>query len=351
MRFLLSLLVSSILAMAQSAGPLVPSVAPAALTISFNKASDAAVSAGPIILTAPADNYFVYNVVVPAPYNSVVNLSQTSGFVPPGQSQSVSVTVVATGMAAGAYQFPIMFQALTGTSLSVGVTLNISDGAGWITPGSQDRLVPHIAAGNGWKTTIRMVNSSTEVNYSSVNFYDVNGRSQSFMVNGYSTDYIPAIAVPASGVVDLEINSNGALLIGTARVVRQAGPVVGVNAIYKNTAPAFESSVEVKSPTVQTLAIAFNNAGRNSTGVALTNGLNYAQTVSLIFTDANGVVLGLDTGLIPANGQISFTLDQKYSFTVGKRGLLKVVGSHPALAGFGLKFDLVSGVFYTEPAF
>ena len=169
--------------------------------------------------------------------------------------------------------------------------------------------------------------------------------------------HVPAVSVPAHGVVDLIVDSATAKT-GTASVRALLGSVPGINVSYIGSNPRFESAVEVKPSNASSFSVAFenNSARRRSTGVAISNALNYEQTVTLEFLDSEGNSL-VPQGTanprvtIPAGGHYIFTMDTTYDFIKNKSGVLRVTGSQPTLAGFGLVFDLSAGSFYTEPAF
>lgn len=354
MKFLSILLLSLASVFAQS-NPY-PTLTPASATVTYDKAVDTLVNLPAVNLIAGANPFF-YSVFVPVDYAPVITYSPMVGYLPPGTTGEVRMAINAQSLNVGTYNIPISFvQASPAMGLSFGLTLNVTDSRTYVLPGATDRQIPHIAAGDVWKTKIRLVNTSAAASVSEIRFYNAAGQAENFAVNGFLTNYLPGVSIPARGVVDLMLDNPTGLKVGTATVKPLVGDVPGINVVYQNSSPAFESAVEIKQPNRSSMTIVFNNEGRNSTGIAISNALNFNQELSFEFFDEQGKSL-VPTGTtvskvrVPQNGQWIGTVNSVWPFTAGKTGSIRVIGTQPALYGFGLQFDLVKGVFYTQPVF
>lgn len=353
MKKLLSVLFLALGLQAQST---LPTVSPASVNVTYDKATDTMITLPDIALTAGVSNFF-YSVTVPAEFSAVVMYSPMVGFLPPGTTNQVRIAVFAQSLPVGNYTIPVNFvQTLSSWSLSFTINLNVTDSRTYTLPGAQDRQIPHIAAGGTWKTRIRLSNTSSTPSVSELRFYNAAGQSENFSVNGFLTSYLPAVSIPARGFVDLFVDNPAGLKVGTATVKVLVGEVPGINVIYQSVSPAFESAVEIRQPNRATMTIVFNNLGRNSTGIAISNALNFNQELTFEFFDEQGQSL-VPAGTtvtkvrVPQNGQYIATVNTVWPFTAGKTGSVRVTGTQPALYGFGLQFDLERGVFYTQPAF
>ena len=341
-------------------------VSPASASVTFDKSTQTTLTLPSVTLTAPGTSNYWYLASVPNEFAGVITVNPVFGAIAAGLTGTVTFSA-GTGINAldvGSYVIPVSFVPLytstgqnTLQSIVYTITINVTNSRTYVLPGANDRMISHVAAGDVWKTRIRLVNTTNSSSISEVRFYDDNGRTANYLVNGFSTSFVPAVTVPAHGVVDLIVDS-ATLKTGTATVHTVLGSVPGINVSFVGSNPRFESAVEVKPNNISSFSVAFenNSARRRSTGIAISNALNYEQTVTLEFLDGDGNSL-VPQGTanprvtIPAGGHYIFTMDTTYDFIKNKSGVLRVTGSQPTLTGFGLVFDLNAGSFYTEPAF
>lgn len=351
-------LLISIFTAALAFGQNLPTMSPANGSMTFDKATDTVKYLPDVTVTAAATSNFFYTTNITPEFASSVYVTPSVNYLFAGSNARVQISVAAASLPVGVYNIPIVLsQPSPAVILGYTLQLTVTDSRTYVLPTAAERMVPHVAAGGGWTTRMRLVNTSNAASINEFRFYDAAGASTTFAINGFETDYLPAVSVPARGFLDVTLQStNTDLKTGTVRLKTLVGAVPGVNVVYASTNPKFESAVELKTASASTFTIGFDNRGRNSTGIALGNALNYEQEVVLEWFDAVGLIIpvaGLDTVKIriPANGQTIFTMDQRFPVTAGRTGTMRVTGQQPALVGFGLKFDLANGVFYTEPAF
>lgn len=354
MKLLLISIFTAVLALGQS----LPTLSPANGSLTFDKATDTVKYLPEVTITASPTTNFFYTTNIAPEFASAVYVTPSVNYLFAGGTARVQISVAANTLPVGIYNIPIVFgQSSPPVILGYTLQLTVTDSRTYVLPTAAERMVPHVAAGGGWVTRMRLVNTGNTASINEFRFYTSAGSTTTFVVNGFETDYLPAVNVPARGYLDVIMQSpDSTLKTGTVRIKTLVGTVPGVNVIYASATPNFESAVELKTATASTLTIGFDNRGRNSTGIALGNALNYDQEVTLEWFDAVGLIIpvaGLDVVKIriPANGQVIFTMDQRFPVTAGRTGTMRVTGQQPALVGFGLKFDLGAGVFYTEPAF
>ena len=363
MKKVLSVVFLSLMAAVTQAQTLSPAIA----TVTYDLSQAALPTIPDVTLTAPNAAGYFYNTQITAGFDNVVSVTPSVGYLLAGTSTTVRLTLNATGLSAlavGSYPVLVSFVPLyanplqaNANTLSLLLTVNITNSRTYVLPGANDRTIPHIATGGVWKTRIRLVNTSSSISINSLQFFNDAGVATNYLVNGFSTQYVPAVTVPAKGVVDVLVDSVQPQS-GTAMVHTVQGSVPGINVVFVSTTPNFQSAIEVKPSSASGFSVAFDNtaATRRSTGIAISNALNYPQTATLEFLDANGVnLLPITTtpltAVVPAGGHIIFVMDQAYTFTQNRTGVLRVTGTQPTLTGFGLVLDLVNGFFFTEPAF
>ena len=179
-------------------------------------------------------------------------------------------------------------------------------------------------------------------------FYNPSGTNTAFFVNGnYALEH--SVVVPGNGTVDVVLSDPNGLKTGSFDVKTVYGSGVNTQATYSNS--FFEATIPSSIPNKDTFYMNYDNTGRNSTGIALVNYLNYPQEITFTFFDSLGIQLYVNKLTIPAKGQTALTLDATFPQTKGKYGVLQVKTTRPALTGFGLKFNLDKGYFTTSSIF
>jgi hypothetical protein len=335
-----------------------PSISPASATVNYDKAVDTLVSL-PLLTLSGGANPFSYSVHVPADYSTVVLYSPMVGFLLPGSTSAVRLAINAQHLNVGTYNIPVNFVQFSPNSpnwaVSFGLTLNVTDSGTHALPSANDRQIPHIAAGGQWRTKIRLFNTSIMNIVSEIRFYNNLGLPDTFTVNNVILGY-SVVSVPARGYVDIMLTNSTGLKTGTAMIRPLSGPAPDVILSYIDNSTGFESAAEVKAPSRNILTIPFNNTNHNSTGIVISNALNFNQEVTVEFYNNQGVNIatqnfGTIKIALPGNGQFYSTVSELWPFTEGQSGSVRITGTQPALFGFGVQFDLGRGVFYTQPAF
>jgi hypothetical protein len=341
MKYILSILLLSIVSFGQI--PNFPTVSPSVVNVTFDLAKDTIVSA-PEVFISSNNSTFAYNVVVPN-NNPAILVWPVQGFIPPGTTTAVRISVIASNLTVGNYNIPVTFvQNSPSTSVSVGLNLTVIDSRTFTT--SLDPTVSHIASGGGWKTTVKLTNTSPNVSLVTLKFYDPQGVNVPFAVNGsYTSEY--SVAIPGYGSSDVILLDPTTLKTGSLDIKTVYGSGVVAQATYANS--LFEGTIPASIPNRDSFSLSFDNIDRTSTGIALVNYLNYAQDVNFVFYDTMGTQLHTGVVSLPAKGQTAITLDTTFPITKGKSGTLKVNTQRPGLTGFGLKFNLDKGYFTTIP--
>lgn len=322
-----------------------PTVSPSSVNVTFDLATDTIVAVPDVTISSNATP-FAFNTVVTSNQQAVL-VWPVQGFLPPGTNQIVKMSIVGTGLTVGTYSIPVSFvQTLPSVSVSVGINLTVIDSRTFTA--STDPTIPHIASGDGWTTTVKLSNTSNWISLVTLKFYNTSGTNTAFFVNGnYTLEY--SVVVPGNGTVDVVLSDPNGLKTGSFDVKTIYGSGVNTQATYSNS--FFEATIPSSIPNKDTFYINYDNTGRNSTGIALVNYLNYPQEVTFTFFDSLGIQLYVNKLTIPAKGQTALTLDATFPQTKGKNGILQVKTTRPALTGFGLKFNLDKGYFTTSSIF
>lgn len=219
---------------------------------------------------------------------------------------------------------------------------------------TRTQVIPQVADGASWSTTIVLTNTTTANQTASLNFRmsvaggggATTGWSPAFLGFGSTSSF----SVPAGSTMFLQTP-------GTANDLSQgyaaftADPGVEGYAIFTTsgagrtqdgTAPAVLASSRILVP--------FDNATGLVTSLALVNANAAAEPVTVnLHTSDGATIAGAGTNL-PSQGQIAVTMPSQFPETAGKRGLAEFSVSSGTIALIALRFR-GSGAFTSAPVY
>ena len=254
-------------------------VSPASASVTFDKSTQTTLTLPSVTLTAPGTSNYWYLASVPNEFAGVITVNPVFGAIAAGLTGTVTFSA-GTGINAldvGSYVIPVSFVPLytstgqnTLQSIVYTITINVTNSRTYVLPGANDLTIPHLAAGDVWKTRIRLVNTTGTASINELRLFNANGQPATYLVNGFSTNLVPAITVPAHGTVEFIVDA-AVLKTGTATIHTSQGSMPGVNVSYICSNPRFESAVEIKPSNSSGFTVAFenNSATRRSTGIAI----------------------------------------------------------------------------------
>lgn len=257
--------------------------------------------------------------VLAAQYPSAVNKRGTVELnTPPGGR--IAVLGLRTNSAKTA-------QGTTTTLTSIPVLADVSKGIGSSRIGS----VAQIASGNGWETTLVLVNTGTSAAQADVAFFDDNGASMSLPLEFPQTK---GGAKTTASSVHRMLDPGAMLLVQSAAPLADPAPTIGsaqissdgsINgfAILRFDPTGQEAVVPLENRNASGYILAYDNTGGIGTGVALNSVSTHALKVPVVIRDDSGAQVG--TGSIPlaANGHSSFVLATQFPLTLDRRGTIE----------------------------
>jgi hypothetical protein len=263
-----------------------------------------------------------------------------------------------------------------------------------IDVGEHDTIFPHVAAGSGWTTTIKLVNVwdgtvSDADRTVELRFYTDNGDpwkvqlsdGQTSISSAHYSATIPAfngsISVDVLGSTDVDSN-NKPIVTGWAELIYTWDAVIGGMAVFRyNTSQQnrnnpqslhnesdWEATVPVSANNNQNgFALVFDQTViRNlradvantqlAAGIALANPDSTPITITVQAFDEAGIALPLDSAgdtsdvfTLPGKGHGSFMLTSWYPSLAGKRGVVQFkTDNSQDLAGLGLRVNPTGSV-------
>jgi sugar lactone lactonase YvrE len=283
-----------------------------------------------------------------------------SGNLPPGLALSSAGVIAGTPTAAGTYLFTAQVQDAASLTKSQAFNLTVT------APGALSRagVIPQLAAGGGWDTTIWLVNRSSAPVQTSLVFHGDDGSLLSLPL----TITQPGVSLQgAAATLYAAIAPNTTLVVATGALasnvegwadVLSSGALNGF-AVFRYRGVA-EAAVPLQSQIGTSFSLPFDHTGGYSTGIALVNLANSPANITATIWDENGNQLAVQSVALTktdasGNGHDAFMLPDRLAVTAGKRGIVQFQGSPGspftpvgALTGLGLKAD-PNGLFTSIP--
>lgn len=218
---------------------------------------------------------------------------------------------------------------------------------------AQTSIIPQIADGGGWQTTIVLTNTTASAASASLTFYEDTsaGATQNWNLTFLEVSSTQSLSVPAAGT--LFLHTPGAAAV-TSQGWAQLQSVAGVTAYaiftqrvtglpdQDGTAPAAASTSGVLVP--------FDNTSGFVTSVAIANPSSASESISVGMQPSVGTSSQQSPITLPAQGQMAFALPQQFSPTSGQRGLLEFYSASGSLSVLALRFN-PTGAFTAAPVY
>jgi hypothetical protein len=209
--------------------------------------------------------------------------------------------------------------------------------------GTGENIVTHLADGDGWKSTITIINlSQSKDAVYSLDFYGDDGNAQSFFFEGLGDNTIVQGALNPGGSIVLETTGTGSLTEGWAQFDSSTSEYVSGFAVFSNS-NGNEAAVPFESVLATNQILSFDNTGGYGMGVALANSDFMTMTISATFRSEAGSVLGTDTFKMDSMTHTAFIFANQWPFTAGQKGIVYFeptdsFGTASGLAILGLRY-------------
>ncbi|MBL0156790.1 MAG: hypothetical protein IPP47_06755 [Bryobacterales bacterium] len=220
----------------------------------------------------------------------------------------------------------------------------------------QVQIIPQVADGGTWSTTIVLTNTTTSNLPASLNFRlsitGSGGATGAWNLPFLENVSTSSLNIPAGSTIFLQTP-------GTASAVSQgyaeltASPGVNGYAIF--TARTANSTQDVTAPAVSAagrLLVPFDNDTGSGlvTPVAIVNPNANSESITVNIRADDGTTTANLQLQLPAQGHLAFVLPEQFPTTAGKRGLAEFYVSSGTIAFIALRARS-SGAFTSSPAY
>lgn len=218
---------------------------------------------------------------------------------------------------------------------------------------AQTTIIPQIADGGGWQTTLVLTNTGTTSATLAMSFFQStsNGQTESWTPSFLETSSPQSVTLAAASTTFLHTPGTASLLTeGWAQL--EASSSVVAYAIFTQTvpgrtnqdgtAPAAAGSGHILAP--------FDNTSGFVTTMAIANPGASSETVSVSAQPNGATPASLASINLPAGGYMAFTLPQQFPTLGSTNGLLEFYSSSGTFSIIAIRFNPTGG-FTASPVY
>jgi hypothetical protein len=274
-------------------------------------------------------------------------LSVTPSGTVPG---NLTINALPTGLAAGTYTGTIVVTSpgLAGSPLSIPVSFTI----GATAPAGR-QIIAQIADGDGWKTTITLVNLDVEPAPYTLRFFASDGAVLRLPFEGG----VPGRLEVLEGIIPVG-GSRTIITAGTDTLLSQgwaeltSGKLIGGQGVFRARVAGRidqEAGVSATVPSSR-FVLPFDNTQSFTSSMALANtNLDQARATTVTPRLEDGTALAGDSLNLPARGHNAFELAARFPSMAGRRGSATFTSTGADFAALGLRFNN-TGSFTSLPS-
>lgn len=205
-----------------------------------------------------------------------------------------------------------------------------------------DRVIPQFVDGGSWQTSITVVNLENHSTEFDVLFFDDNGNDFAAPIVGQGPLKGLHIILNTAGSYTFETSGRNAdLSSGWALLSQSNNDSVGIFAIFRQTIPGRQVQ-EAVVPSVNQFSghfvLPFDNT-QYSTGIALANPTLNTVVIPANIRNEQGQIIDSRQLTLGPYSHTAFAMPDRWSSTVGRRGIIEFLTSGFGVGALGLRFN------------
>ncbi len=216
----------------------------------------------------------------------------------------------------------------------------------------QALVVPQVADGGDWGSTVGLTNTTTSSATVSLTFHKdtTSGATEPWTPTFLENVSITALELPAGSTTFLHTPGTAATVSqGWAELAAPAGVEAYVIYTYRTSGHAQDATAPAAAATSRVL-VPFDNTSNLLTALAVVNPNPTSETISVTFRTSDGSVTQSSLPNLPANGQMAFVMPSQFPTTSGKSGLAEFYTTTGTLSIIALRAN-PTGAFTSEPVY
>ncbi len=214
-------------------------------------------------------------------------------------------------------------------------------GARQIAVFSGDTIIPQFVDGDGWKTTVTLVNLESRAVTARVFFFQDDGTDLLVDVVGLGVVRGVELAFQSAGSLTFETTGTArSLASGWARLDKSTGDTIAGMAIFRQRVdgrPDQEAVVPIVNQFSTQFVLLYDNTAF-TTAVALANPSGRAVSFPVNIRNEEGAIVDRQTLSLPAFGHTAFTTPDTWRATAGRRGSIEFNTAGVGIGALGLRF-------------
>jgi hypothetical protein len=218
---------------------------------------------------------------------------------------------------------------------------------------AQTQVIPQVADGGGWQTTLVLTNTTANPAAASLTFYKetANGATQIWSLvfqEGSSTQGM-SLAGGATRFLHTA-GGGGATSVGWGQLTADPGVVAYAIFTQRVSGRQDQDGTAGATTAASRVVVPFDNTSGYVTAIAIVNPASSSQSISAAFRTANGAVTQGALSNVPARGHMAFPLPLQFGALAGQSGLAEFYSASGSFALIALRFN-ATGAFTTAPVY
>lgn len=197
------------------------------------------------------------------------------------------------------------------------------------------RTISHVADGEGWRTTIVLVNVDSTPAAVTLNFFGEDGKPMNIAISGRGVVSSLTDAIPVGGSRTYE-TAGATFLQGWAQVA--TSQAVSGTAIFRAVESRQEAAVPLLTQGGSRLLVPYDTTAGLNLGIALANpSTSNDVTVDVTIRNEQGQTVATDRKTIPAHGHTAYVFSNPSQLVADQRGVVELSAPGATIFALGIR--------------
>lgn len=238
-------------------------------------------------------------------------------------------------------------------NLMLTVLFSLSYVSAQVQVSSQVQVIPQVADGGGWRSTVVLTNTTASDTTATLTFYmdTTGGATQQWAPTFLEANSAGILVVPAGSSLFLHTPGTASTVFqGWAQVITTPGVVGYVVYTYSSPGRADQDATAPAGFTASRILVPFDNTNGLITALAVVNPNPSSLSISANFKTMGGAVTTGSLPNIPGQGQMAFLMPNQLPGTAGLSGLAEFYTNSGSFAIIALRAN-PTGAFTSAPVY
>jgi|SRR5579872_3612489 len=222
-----------------------------------------------------------------------------------------------------------------------------------LTCANAQQVIPQVADGGGWRSTLVLTNTTSSATIASLSFFQdtSGGATQAWTPTFLEGGSPSALNLAAGSTLFLHTpGTAGAVSQGWAELTAIPGVEGYVIYTYRSAGHADQDATAPAVSATNRILVPFDNTSGLVMALAVVNPNPIAESISVTFRTSGGAVSQGSLPSLPANGQLAFLMGDQFPATKGQSGLAEFYVSAGTISIIALRAN-ATGAFTSAPVY